>query len=436
MDISRPGQGTVDRLQMMNTNGREHIILYGVNPALFRLRLLGLLDKPVILLDWEIDDYGCNWMAGYGIQTELKLSVHDKNMLDKTDKWLDEHPDWRMGYFNYDLKNIIEPQLTLFKEEAEEAGIHLIVPEVVFMERSGEVHAYICKGSVLPEWEKWKALESNGQLADIPFEPEISQAEYVERISLLKNHIKQGDIYEINFCTQWKSDFTIQYPGAVYQHLWSALQAPFSAYARLEELSLICNSPERYLARRGNTLISQPIKGTSPRDADENIDFKNRLKLEAEKERSENVMIVDLVRNDLAKVAVKGSVKVDELFGIYSYNQVHQLISTVSCQMEEGKKFSDILKATFPMGSMTGAPKISAMQLSEKYEPMKRGLYSGTIGYFDPSGNFDFNVIIRSLISNQNQGNTVARTGSAITWDADPEMEWAECVLKIKKLIS
>jgi para-aminobenzoate synthetase component 1 len=288
----------------------------------------------------------------------------------------------------------------------------------------------------LPDWESWPVVNKEGKIPELTFEPEINKGEYIERVRRLKEHIRLGDIYEINFCTQWKAQSSLGNPGAVYQHLWSSLQAPFSVFARLNELTLLCNSPERYLARRGNTLISQPIKGTSPRDADLQKDEANRLKLEAEKERSENVMIVDLVRNDLAKVAVKGSVKVDELFGIYSYNQVHQLISTVSCQLENSQQFSDVLKATFPMGSMTGAPKISAMQLSERYEPMKRGLYSGSIGYFDPEGNFDFNVVIRSLISNQKTGKTVARTGSAITWDADPEQEWEECVLKIKKMIS
>ena len=423
---------------MMKTAGREHIILDGVNPSSFRLKLLGHLDKSIILLDWEVEGHGCKWIAAYGICKELRLSERDADILNKTAAWLERNPDWRFGYFSYELKDAVEQlQPSYCKEdEAGADGVHLIIPEVVFMERGGSVHAYLANGLAMPEWESWQAVDSDGRMPDMPFEPEISKSEYIGRVNLLKEHIRLGDIYEINFCTQWKSHCSIQDPGAVYQHLWSALQAPFSAYARLNALSLICNSPERYMSRRGDTLISQPIKGTSPRDANLQLDQANRSRLEAEKERSENVMIVDLVRNDLAKVAVKGSVKVDELFGIYSYNQVHQLISTVSCQIREDKDFSDILKATFPMGSMTGAPKISALQLSERYEPMKRGLYSGSIGFFDPEGNFDFNVVIRSLISNDEADVTVARTGSAITWDADPEQEWEECVLKIRRMIS
>jgi para-aminobenzoate synthetase component 1 len=145
-------------------------------------------------------------------------------------------------------------------------------------------------------------------------------------------------------------------------------------------------------------------------------------------------MIVDLVRNDLSKIASKGSVNVDELFGIYSFKQVHQMISTVSCEIKDHFTFTDIIKATFPMGSMTGAPKVRAMQIIEECESTKRGVYSGALGYIEPNGDFDFSVVIRSILYNSSNNYLSFMTGSAITSQADAESEYAECLLKAKAM--
>ncbi|MGB2088637.1 MAG: chorismate-binding protein, partial [Psychroflexus salarius] len=152
------------------------------------------------------------------------------------------------------------------------------------------------------------------------------------------------------------------------------------------------------------------------------------------KELAENIMIVDLVRNDLSKLATKASVKVDELCRIYTFEQVHQMISTISCELKPNIDFTSILEATFPMGSMTGAPKIEAMKLAEAYETTKRGLYSGSIGYITPNGDFDFNVVIRSLLYNAKRAYLSYMVGSAITDQSIPENEYQECLLKGKAL--
>jgi para-aminobenzoate synthetase component 1 len=185
------------------------------------------------------------------------------------------------------------------------------------------------------------------------------------------------------------------------------------------------------LAKRDNKLISQPIKGTAKRQEDTKQDDQVKHELQTnQKERQENVMIVDLVRNDLTHSAKPGTVKTEELFGIYSFNQVHQMISTVVCEVQDGISDVQVIKSTFPMGSMTGAPKISAMQLMEQYESSKRSVYSGAIGYFSPDGDFDLNVIIRTLLYNAGNKYLSLHVGSAITYDADPEKEYEECLVK------
>lgn len=183
------------------------------------------------------------------------------------------------------------------------------------------------------------------------------------------------------------------------------------------------------------------MKGTIKRNL---VDFADDEKLKKElqlsaKDQSENVMVVDLVRNDLSKVCEDKTVKVDELFGIYSYPQVHQMISTISGQVKEGVSFSQIVEATFPMGSMTGAPKHRVMQLIDEFEESSRGIFSGSVGYIDDQGDFDFNVVIRSMMYNAATGYLSYQVGSGITFYSDPEKEWDECLLKgeaIKKVLT
>jgi len=263
---------------------------------------------------------------------------------------------------------------------------------------------------------------------------------YVATIRQLQQHIQRGDCYEINFCQEFfAEDATIE-PAQVFQKLVQTSPNPFAAFYRVNDQYLICASPERFLAKNGHQIISQPIKGTAPRGADEKED--NELKenlLKSQKERSENVMVVDLVRNDLSKVCKKGSVQVDELFGIYSFPRVHQMISTITGELKEDISFSQILEATFPMGSMTGAPKLRVMQLIHEYESGSRGIFSGSVGYIAPDGHFDFNVVIRSIMYNAASRYLSYQAGSGITIYSSAGQEWEECQWKaaaIKKVLT
>jgi para-aminobenzoate synthetase component I len=265
----------------------------------------------------------------------------------------------------------------------------------------------------------------------------MNKTEYLGAVGKIQQHILKGDIYEMNFCQEFYIENAMANPVALYQKLNSISPAPFSAYFRYGHKYLICSSPERFLAKRGEKIISQPIKGTIKRG--ENEDEDNKLKYNLfnnEKERAENVMIVDLVRNDLSRTAKKGSVVVEELCKIYSYKQVHQMVSTICSEIDATRyDITDLIKFAFPMGSMTGAPKIKAMELIEKYEKTKRGLYSGSIGYIAPNKDFDFNVVIRSILYNSENKYLSFIVGSAITSLSNPESEYDECLLKASGIL-
>jgi|TARA_B110000305_G_C19465755_1_gene657785 para-aminobenzoate synthetase component 1 len=269
------------------------------------------------------------------------------------------------------------------------------------------------------------------------FKARLTKEVYLNQVNDLKNEIQQGNIYEVNFCQEFFAEkVELKDPIQAYFKLNQLTKAPFSCYSSLGNFEIFSGSPERYIKKEGLKLISQPIKGTAKRGQSKEEDLRLKERLLADpKERAENVMIVDLVRNDLSKIARKNSVKVDELFGIYSFETVHQMISTISCEVEETTSFTDVLKATFPMGSMTGAPKHSAMKLIEKHENFKRGIYSGAIGYIAPNGDFDFNVVIRTLIYNRETKYLSCPVGGAITIQSSPEAEYEECNIKVQSIL-
>lgn len=280
-------------------------------------------------------------------------------------------------------------------------------------------------------------IDETGEIQINYIKSRESKNSYIEKVNKLKQHIQQGEIYEVNFCIEFYAENVSLNPFQLYKKLIAISPMPFSCFIKHENKYLICASPERFLKKNNNNLLSQPIKGTIKRadNAKEDALLKEELS-SSTKEKSENVMIVDLVRNDLSRIAEKGSVKVNELFGIYSFPQWYQMISTISCTLKEGKSFDDILKATFPMGSMTGAPKISAMQLIEKYESTKRGMYSGSVGIILPNSDFDLNVVIRSIQYNSETGYLSFMVGSAITILSDAEKEYEECLLKANAILS
>ena len=342
--------------------------------------------------------------------------------------------DWLFGFLSYDLKNDTEVLRSENKDAAEFPDMHFFQPEAVLEIQRDSVRISCLRGNpqtVFAEMEATSDVPDFTARRPIKMQPRISKAEYLESIQKVKNHIQLGNIYEMNFCQEFYAENTEINPLFLFEELNKQAKAPFAAFYKLKNRYLLCASPERFLQKKGDKLITQPIKGTAPRDPhpQRDAELKNEL-LHSQKNRSENVMIVDLVRNDLARSCRAGTVKVEELYGIYGFEKVWQMISTVVGELRPDTHFIDALKSAFAMGSMTGAPKIRAMELIEKYEKSKRGLYSGATGYIRPDGDFDFNVVIRSLIYNELTAYLSFQVGGAITAASDAEEEYAECLLK------
>lgn len=337
------------------------------------------------------------------------------------------------GYLGYDLKNELEH---LYSKNSDTIGFaDMLFFEPIYTLQWNydtiECHGFASIEEINRITSVTHTHKKNAPKVVSPVAPSIGKAEYIKKTEALQQHIQNGDIYEVNFCTYFQGVYNNICPVKTYKNLINIAPAPFSSFIKCANKYLMCASPERFLKNDNGTLVSQPIKGTRKRSPNPDIDRALKQELsQSPKEQSENVMIVDLVRNDLSKVAKDGSVKVEELFGIYSFSHVHQMISTVTAQL--GKPFSPLqaLQSAFPMGSMTGAPKLRAMQLIEKYENFKRGIFSGAVGYMMPNDNFDFNVVIRSILYNADSGHLIIPVGSAITYDAHPESEWEECATK------
>jgi len=355
----------------------------------------------------------------------------------------DKTKDWLFGYLTYDLKNELE---NLKSENPDSLGfpdLHFFQPEYVFIlnEPNLEIHYHperSSKEKILKLFEDICQTEPPVELPEysLNIRPVMQRQDYLKSVENLRKHIKRGDIYEVNLCQEFCCEESVIEPAAAYLKLQQVSPAPFSCWYRNQNRFLLCSSPERFLKKLGNKIISQPINGTSPRGGTRAKDAEIRKILENDpKERSENIMITDLVRNDLSRTAMKGSVIVEELCGIYTFPHVHQMISTISSEFNPTYHWTDILKTCFPMGSMTGAPKIRAMELIEKYEKSKRGLYSGSVGYVTPEGDFDFNVVIRSILYNMDTGYLSFHVGGAITWASVALKEYEECLLKASGML-
>lgn len=366
------------------------------------------------------------------------------NSFEMLKKFHDDTKDWLFGYLSYDLKNETENLSSKNYDGIELSNMQFFQPEFIFRLRSIiSGNEGVLEIQYLPQNKTAKDIETIFQkitrqelISDSPLEivdikSRIPKQEYIQQVNTIKNHIHRGDIYEMNYCMEFFSDKAEIAPEEVFLKLSEASKAPFSAFYRRGDKYLMCASPERFLKKSGNKIISQPIKGTARRGNNyaEDLAIK-KLLAENEKEKSENVMIVDLVRNDLSKSC--NEVAVEELFGVYSFKQLHQMISTVSGELRSDVHFIDAVKNSFPMGSMTGAPKVRAMELIEEFEKTKRGLYSGAVGYITPEGDFDFNVVIRSILYNQSTKYLSFQVGSAITANSIPENEYEECLLKAK----
>ncbi|MCL6265767.1 anthranilate synthase component I family protein [Flagellimonas myxillae] len=365
--------------------------------------------------------------------------------IDKTADFIDKRQDWLFGYISYDFKNQLENLYSHNHDGLEFPEIHFFQPSKIILLRDGELQ-FLYMPSVsddIPlDFEALQKLSGERSPAErdqqsVRIKLRIHKDAYFEKANRFLHHIQRGDIYEANFCQEFYAEDTTIDPWETYKNLNRISTPPFASFLRLEDKYLLCASPERYLCKRGRRVVSQPIKGTAPRgeNAMEDIHLMQTLELDI-KERTENIMITDLVRNDLSKSALKGSVEVKELCKVYPFKQVHQMISTIVSEVPENFSPIQLIKDTFPMGSMTGAPKVSAMKIIEEQEETKRGLYSGAVGYFDPEGNFDFNVVIRSILYNATKKYVSFSVGSAITSKSDPEREYQECLLKAKAMRS
>ncbi|MFI5218194.1 MAG: anthranilate synthase component I family protein [Bacteroidia bacterium] len=392
-----------------------------------------LLNSNDFVLNDKLQLNKYDFLAGWGCVDE---AVCESNAIQKLNLFIQENSGkWVFGFISYDFKNEIEKLSSSNSDNIQMPLLHFFVPEFVLLKQNKE-QIIICQGKQKVSEEKiieniLNHKEKKIQSPSFHLYQKITKTKYLDTVEKIKQHIQFGDVYELTYCQEFFADKVIVWPANVYASLNMISPSPMSCYYKLGDKYLVSSSPERFLRKKGQRLYSQPVKGTAPRGKNTREDERMKLQLfNDEKERAENVMIVDLVRNDLSKVSKRGSVKVEELFGTYSFSTVHQMISTISCELKSEIDFTDIIKATFPMGSMTGAPKVRAMQLIEEYEATKRGLFSGTVGYISPAGDFDFSVIIRSLLYNAANRCLSLMVGSAITAKSDPVSEYNECLLK------
>lgn len=370
--------------------------------------------------------------------TSIKTDYH--NAFEDLKQYQQTSKDWLFGYLAYDLKNNVEHLESNNFDGLDFPDLFFFQPKKLFLLKGNQLeirYLNMCNDEAADDFNEIVNVKK-ATIVDqekITIEQRIPKQDYIAKVSRLLDYIHHGDLYEANFCMEFFAENATINPLEKFLKLNEISQAPFTVFFKNNNHFLLSASPERYLKKDGENLISQPIKGTSKRFADPVEDgiSKNYLSQDP-KERAENIMITDLVRNDLSRTAQKSTVEVKELCGIYSFLQVHQMISTVTSKIDSQYSAVDVLRTTFPMGSMTGAPKYAAMKIIEELEETKRGLYSGAVGYFSPDGDFDFNVVIRSILYNQENKYVSFSVGSAITSLSVPEKEYEECLLKAKAM--
>ena len=419
-----------------------------------RFNIFSFLDNQ----DYSLPLHSFDGMLAAGVVDHVEASAG--HALDELGAFADKCRDWLFGHFGYELVRETEPYGVPGAAQPHAAGfpdLYFFVPEVIVELKGGCLSIGSLRGDheeifreILLCSDRTGSGDAfstgtgdrlnKGTVMDDVLRPAFSKEEYLEAVRALQRHILRGDAYEVNFCQEFYNEAMQIDPLAVWTALSQSSPNPFSAFYRLGERFLLCASPERYLRREGDVLISQPIKGTAARVPEDPLADQaaaEGLRASA-KDQRENVMVVDLVRNDLARICLPGTVRVRELFGIYSFPQVFQMTSSIEGVLPPGTGFIEAIKATFPMGSMTGAPKRRVVELIDRYERGSRGLFSGAVGYISPEGDFDFNVVIRSLFYNRATQYLSYLVGSGITFYSDPESEYEECLMKaqgIKKAL-
>jgi len=378
----------------------------------------------------------------WGRKSAFSLNESNASEIEQLNDWLKKKTLPVFGYLSFEAKKLFEKNAY---ENCCSDGSELVYffePEHIWKEENG---TWIClteeqpnERSVIEDFlSNYKNIEQSSNEEKLVFEMLETKESYIEKIERILSDIQRGDYYETNFCMPLQAEGLLNDAFAHFSKMNNATEAPHAVYFNGKNLQLLCTSPERFIQKKGNEIISQPIKGTIKRGANSIEDEENKTVLRtSKKERSENIMIVDLVRNDLSRIAEKSSVQVTSLCELHTFKTLHHLISTVEAKLPSNITFTQILAATFPMGSMTGAPKISAVQHMEKLEVLDRGIYSGTFGVIEPNGNFDFNVIIRSAVYNKEKKQTTIKVGSAITHASNAEAEYDECLLKAASTLS
>ena len=368
----------------------------------------------------------------------IKFLESSRKSLIKLQELHKERKDWIFGYMSYDLKNELYSTKSDNESLFNNKNIGFFIPRhVLIIKKNNLIVESIENKKIVKQLFNTitNYIPDIKEIQKIKFKYRIGKSKYLDKVMKIKAHIQRGDIYEMNFCQEFFKENIKLSPQDLFFKFNNITNSPFSTLLNINDFSVISSSPERYFMKNYDKVISQPIKGTSKRSSDTKIDSLLIKKLKNnQKDISENTMIVDLVRNDLSVTAKKGTVKVDKLCGVYTFSHVHQMISTISSELKKGYDFSDIIKTTFPMGSMTGAPKLKAMELIEKYEDFKRDVYSGSVGYITPEGNCDFNVIIRSLLYNSKKKYLSFSVGGAIVSNSDAIKEYEECLIKARPI--
>jgi para-aminobenzoate synthetase component 1 len=394
----------------------------------------------------EYSSYDC--ILAVDAFTSIKTDYH--NAFEDLKQYQQATKDWLFGYLSFDLKNDVEALYSRNFDGLDFPDLFFFQPKKIFLLKGSQLeiqYLNMCDDEVEADFEEISLQILDFEIQAITpsvstraqsrgeVQQRISKENYLEKASKILEHIHRGDIYEANFCMEFFVENTTINPLEKFLKLNEISKSPLAVYFKNNKQFLLSASPERYLKKEGELLISQPIKGTAKKFQDSLEDEKSKKELASDpKERAENIMVSDLVRNDLSRTAQKGSVKVEELCGIYSFEQVHQMISTITSKLDTQYTAVDAIKTTFPMGSMTGTPKVSVLKIIEELEETKRGLYSGAVGYFAPNSDFDFNVVIRSILYNQERNYVSFSVGSAITSQSVPEREYEECLLKAKAM--
>ncbi len=374
-------------------------------------------------------------IAGVG---QLSFLVSNNDSFDNLYKFSNNKKDWLFGYISYDIKNEIENLSSKNVDGFNTNNLFFFVPKYVIIFKNNElkVLTYNNREKTNQFVESLNIPCTINKTKNVKLRAREDKISYLKKINKIKEHIKKGDIYEMNYCQEFYSESANFSPQSMFLEINKSMQTPFTCFLRVQSKHVLSFSPERYLRKKGNHILSQPIKGTISRGNSYKKDLSNiKFLKKNQKDISENIMITDLVRNDLSITSLKGAVQVEELCEVYTFEKVHQMITTISSKISSNEKFTDVLKSTFPMGSMTGAPKLKSMELIDLYEEFRRGIFSGSIGYVSPNCDFDFSVVIRTILYNLNTRYLSIGVGGAITMKSDPCDEYNECMTKVMPIL-